>query len=118
MREPKIRRITRARDKRADMLIHEAINASDLPPIHADTHAMTGEDPILPSTIGAETPEGAQAKANDVKNFVIDNYQPVLVFTSDERPEVPTGTMGFDMTLGIPVWFNGTEWVDSSGINV
>ncbi|HQD05093.1 MAG TPA: hypothetical protein PLF82_10185, partial [Halanaerobiales bacterium] len=60
----KIRRIVRSRDKRADMMLQEAIVQSDLPPLHAETHRPTGTDPILPSDIGAETPAGAQTKAD------------------------------------------------------
>ena len=63
----KIRRIARARDKRADMMLQEAILQSDLPPLHAETHRPTGTDPILPSDIGAETPAGAQTKADEAE---------------------------------------------------
>ncbi len=35
-----------------------------------------------------------------------------------ERPTMTTVSSQtyFDTTLGIPVWYNGTEWVDASGI--
>jgi hypothetical protein len=60
----KIRRITRARDKRADIQIQETIEESDLPPSHADTHSASGSDTVTPSSIGAETPAAAQTKAD------------------------------------------------------
>src|SRR5690606_5054260 len=61
------RRISRARDKRADMMLQEAIEQSAAPPLHAETHRPTGTDPILPSDIGAETPAGAQTKADEAE---------------------------------------------------
>src|SRR5690606_10993687 len=153
----KIRRIARARDKRADMMLQEAIVQSDLPPLHAETHRPTGIDPILPSDIGAETPQGAQQRADiaennaksytdvqigiveqnsrnytdvqvgiaeqnskdytdNLKTYIEANYQPVISFPTAGRPlDVPVGFMGFDTDLGLPIWWNGTDWIDASG---
>lgn len=39
--------------------------------------------------------------------------------TTAARPTtVPTGLMYFDTTLGIPIWWNGTAWVNASGVVV
>ena len=44
--------------------------------------------------------------------------------TTSQRPTAVTGaplTVGqhyFDTTLGIPVWWNGTHWVNSAGTSV
>jgi hypothetical protein len=138
----KIRRIARARDKRADMMLQEAIEQSDAPPLHAETHRPTGTDPILPSDIGAETPQGAQQRADiaennaksytdvqigiveqnsrdytdNLKTYIEANYQPVIAFPTAGRPlDVPVGFMGFDTDLGLPIWWNGTDWIDASG---
>jgi len=138
----KIRRIVRSRDKRADMMLQEAIIQSDLPPLHAETHRPTGTDPILPSDIGAETPQGAQQRADmaennaksytdvqvgiveqnsrdytdNLKTYIEANYQPVIAFPTAGRPlDVPVGFMGFDTDLGLPIWWNGTDWIDASG---
>jgi hypothetical protein len=183
----KIRRIARARDKRADMMLQEAIIQSDLPPLHAETHRPTSTDPILPSDIGAETPQGAQQRADmaennaksytdaqvgiveqnsrdytdaqvgiveqnsrdytdaqvgiveqnskdytdaqvgiveqnsrdytdNLKTYIEANYQPVIAFPTAGRPlDVPVGFMGFDTDLGLPIWWNGTDWIDASG---
>lgn len=153
----KIRRIARARDKRADMMLQEAIEQSDAPPLHAETHRLTGTDPILPSDIGAETPQGAQQRADiaennaksytdiqigiveqnsrdytdvqvgiaeqnskdytdNLKTYIEANYQPVISFPTAGRPlDVPVGFMGFDTDLGLPIWWNGTDWIDASG---
>ena len=33
-----------------------------------------------------------------------------------DRPSAPsTGTPYFDTDLGIPLWYNGTNWVDATG---
>lgn len=39
--------------------------------------------------------------------------------TTAARPTtVPLGLMYFDTTLGIPIWWNGTVWVNASGVTV
>jgi hypothetical protein len=40
--------------------------------------------------------------------------------TTANRPAVGlvTGQTYFDTTLGIPIWYNGTKWVNSSGASV
>lgn len=124
------------------MMLQEAIKQSDAPPLHAETHRLTGTDPILPSDIGAETPQGAQQRADmaennaksytdvqigiveqnsrdytdNLKTYIEANYQPVIAFPTAGRPlDVPVGFMGFDMDLGLPIWWNGTNWIDASG---
>lgn len=124
------------------MMLQEAIIQSDLPPLHAETHRLTGTDPILPSDIGAETPQGAQQRADmaennaksytdvqvgiaeqnsrdytdNLKTYIEANYQPVIAFPTAGRPlDVPVGFMGFDTDLGLPIWWNGTDWIDASG---
>jgi len=38
---------------------------------------------------------------------------------TSERPSAPsTGQQWFDTTIGIPIWHNGTNWVDASGTTV
>lgn len=124
------------------MMLQEAIEQSDAPPLHAETHRITGTDPILPSDIGAETPQGAQQRADiaennaknytdvqigiveqnsrdytdNLKTYIEANYQPVIAFPTAGRPlDVPVGFMGFDTDLGLPIWWNGTDWIDASG---
>lgn len=124
------------------MMLQEAIEQSDAPPLHAETHRITGTDPILPSDIGAETPQGAQQRADiaennaksytdiqigiaeqnsrdytdNLKTYIEANYQPVIAFPTTGRPlDVPVGFMGFDTDLGLPIWWNGTDWIDASG---
>lgn len=40
--------------------------------------------------------------------------------TSTNRPTVKlaVGQMYFDTTLGTPIWYNGSGWVDSAGASV
>jgi hypothetical protein len=69
---PKARRISRARDKRADVQLQETIDSSDKPAPHAETHSAGGNDTITPSSIGAETPAAAQAKADSAETAAKD----------------------------------------------
>jgi len=54
----------------------------------------------------------------------IDNFSratsTVRYGTTANRPAVgeTIGQMYFDTTLGIPIWYNGTKWVNSSGASV
>lgn len=44
-----------------------------------------------------------------------------LVYATAGRPAataVPVGESYFDSTLGVPVWSNGTDWVDATGATV
>jgi hypothetical protein len=40
--------------------------------------------------------------------------------TTVNRPKTPlqTGQIFFDTTLGIPIWWSGTKWVNASGTGV
>ena len=45
--------------------------------------------------------------------------QDVEAGTNTERPTLkPPGYMYFDTTLEKPIWYTGTSWVDSTGLNV
>ncbi len=49
----------------------------------------------------------------------IKNKQDILAGTTDQRPvNMAEGYMYFDKTLGKPIWYSGTSWVDSTGLNV
>lgn len=49
----------------------------------------------------------------------VDGKQDILSGATTERPtEKPPGYMYFDTTLGKPIWYSGTGWVDSAGTNV
>lgn len=54
----------------------------------------------------------------------IDNFTQitggVVAGTTKERPGVGLfiGKQFFDQTLGIPIWWNGSHWVNSSGTTV
>jgi hypothetical protein len=53
---------------------------------------------------------------NQVDNFTAFLGQ-TISGTSAERPAVSLyiGQMYFDTTVGIPIWWNGTNWVDATG---
>ena len=40
------------------------------------------------------------------------------VTASRPTQELVVGQPYFDATLGIPIWWNGTDWVDSTGVVV
>ena len=69
---PKARRVSRARDKRADLQLQENIQSSEKPVPHAETHSAGGNDTVTPSSIGAETPAAAQAKADSAETAAKD----------------------------------------------
>jgi hypothetical protein len=54
---------------------------------------------------------------NQIDTFTGFIAQPIAG-TSAERPAINLhiGQMYFDTTAGIPIWWNGTDWVDASGL--
>jgi parallel beta-helix repeat protein len=117
----KIRRIARARDKRADMMLQEAIIQSDLPPLHAETHRPTGTDPILPSDIGAETPAGAQTKADAAearaKAYTDQEVGEVSQELAAHKAEIATSTQLGHVKVGqnLAIDSDGTLHAQASG---
>ena len=53
---------------------------------------------------------------NQIDNFTQNVAKPSFGTTA-QRPtfNLPIGATYFDTTLGIPIWYNGTHWVNSSG---
>ena len=53
---------------------------------------------------------------NQIDNFTQNVAKPSFGTTA-QRPtfNLPIGAIYFDTTLGIPIWYNGTHWVNSSG---
>ena len=57
---------------------------------------------------------------SDTHDESINELQPGSGITA-ERPlatAVPVGSSWFDTTLGHPIWSDGTDWVDASGVAV
>lgn len=54
---------------------------------------------------------------NQIDNFTAFLGQ-IISGTSQQRPAVDLyiGQMYFDTTAGIPIWWNGTNWVDATGL--
>ena len=42
----------------------------------------------------------------------------VAAMATVSRPTGETGMMIFDTTLGQPIWYDGTNWVDAQGVTV
>lgn len=125
-----IKRVARARDKRTDKQLQQNIDV--FPPAHASTHFAGGDDEITPADIGAETPTDAQTKADTAESNANDytdtheaksnphsGSQPRQGGITLNRPATPEDyEFYFDTTLGQPIWFDGSNWVDATGTTV
>ena len=53
---------------------------------------------------------------NNLDNFLVAISTPQNGATADRPTQnLQIGQFYFDTTLGYPVWYDGTDWVDSSG---
>jgi hypothetical protein len=53
---------------------------------------------------------------NNLDNFLVAISTPQNGITADRPTQnLQVGQFYFDTTLGYPVWYDGTDWVDSSG---
>ena len=66
------------------------------PTEHASSHGSGGIDELAPEDIGA-APLGASGE------------------TSNRPPSPVVGQMFFDTDLNVPIWFDGSDWVDAGG---
>ena len=130
---PKSRRLSRASDKRADVQLQENIESTEQPEPHADTHSQTGNDTVTPSSIGAasvetinnhtqsENPHSDSASNTDLNNHKNSSNPHTDSQTRQggataNRPSTPDNyEFYFDTDLNKPIWYNGTDWVDSTG---
>lgn len=56
---------------------------------------------------------------DQIKFPIREIIQETLAGEASNRPFAPfNGMMFFDVTLGKPIWFNGTTWVDCEGLPV
>ena len=80
---------------------------------HSSKGAKTRNDVLLPNSVDNE---------NNV--FIdLDSTNPITMMeaVSDTagRPDSPkTGQPHFDTDLGLPIWYNGSDWVDATGATV
>lgn len=79
---------------------------------------------VIEAELGTN-PAGISGTVKDRLGDVDTIINSLVSFQSDpsgitaDRPASPfTGKMYFDTTLGQPVWWNGSNWVNSSGISV
>lgn len=57
--------------------------------------------------------------AADMREIVTALWESTPTGTTAQRPAAPsTGYPYFDTTLSIPIWWDGTNWVDSTGATV
>ena len=55
---------------------------------------------------------------SDLQTDLISKQDIATGITADRPTDKAAGYMYFDTTLGIPVWYTGTGWVDSTGTTV
>jgi hypothetical protein len=104
------RQISRPRDMRTEVQMREVEREAGEIDSHASTHKLTGSDPLSASDIGAETPAGAATKVTTHETAYHSGG------TTADRPASPNlYALYFDTTLGKPVWYDGSEWVDATG---
>lgn len=126
----RIKPTARIRDQRVEDQIREIQRQSEEPPPHAKLHAKGGADALTASAIGAETPTGAQAKADAAAQQANAN---LAQHTSEANPHagsqaISGGTerplnpaqfeMFFDTNINKPIWWTGSIWVDATGTQV
>jgi hypothetical protein len=95
---------------------------------------MSTVNPTVISTSAPNLPSPGPAFSQDYLNQLtnalrlyfgqIDNYtrfySPTIYGTTAQRPgfDLNIGQQFFDQTLGIPIWWNGQNWVNASGATV
>ena len=123
----KIRFVGRFSDPQIEMQIVEIVKvAQGL--IDDTTEATENIGDLWNAVNDKETPDGAQAKANqaeaNAKQYTDSQIEgiethPPIGGPTEERPLDPfLYGCYFDTTLGIPIWWDGTKWVDAGGVSV
>ena len=123
----KIRFVGRFSDPQIEMQIVEIVKvAQGLIDDTAEATENIGD--LWDEVNDKETPDGAQAKANqaeaNAKQYTDSQIEgiethPPIGGPTEERPLEPfLYGCYFDTTLGIPIWWDGTKWVDAGGVAV
>lgn len=123
----KIRFVGRFSDPQIEMQIVEIVKVAQ--GLIDDTAEATENIGDLWNAVNnKETPSGAQAKANqaetNAKQYTDSQIEgiethPPIGGPTEERPLDPfLYGCYFDTTLGIPIWWDGTKWVDAGGVTV
>lgn len=123
----KIRFVGRFSDPQIEMQIVEIVKVAQ--GLIDDTAEATENIGDLWNAVNnKETPSGAQAKANqaeaNAKQYTDSQIEgiethPPIGGPTEERPLDPfLYGCYFDTTLGIPIWWDGTKWVDAGGVAV
>jgi hypothetical protein len=86
--------------------------------------------PIVAPSLPNATTDYSQQYQDQISNVLrlyfaqIDNFTRAVIIplsgTTAARPaeRLLIGQTYFDTTLGIPIWYNGTNWVNSAGTTV
>ena len=91
--------------------VSKSVNVLDLPTSIPSISLSNGT--VSGNAITSISVSGHTITINKEKTFV-----ELLTGTTSNRPSgrnLVTGMMYFDTTLGQPIWYNGTDWVDAMG---
>lgn len=72
---------------------------------------------IIDNLTSSETSKPLSAKQGKELKSIVDDKMSLLFGATTDRPtaNIETGQMYFDTTLNVPIWYDGTNWVDVSG---
>ena len=121
-----IRRTSHFRDPKMELQMEELRRAAASSELEAHANRNGGVHGLGPQDV-FESVAGAQSKANaalaEARSYTdqeLAQLRQIVLYrregpTSNRPDGVAVGTVYFDTTLGKPVWWTGSDWVDAMG---
>lgn len=121
-----IRRTSHFRDPKLELQVEELRRAAASSELEEHANRNGGVHGLGPQDV-FESVAGAQSKANaalvaarSYTDQKLEQLQQIVLYrlagpTSNRPDGVAVGTVYFDTTLGKPVWWTGSDWVDAMG---
>lgn len=121
-----IRRTSHFRDPKLELQMEELRRAAAISELEEHANRNGGVHGLGPQDV-FESVAGAQSKANAALSAArsytdqkLAQLQQIVLYrlagpTIDRPDGVAVGTVYFDTTLGKPVWWTGSDWVDAMG---
>ena len=121
-----IRRVARSRDKRTEVQLQENLKASTTSEAEQyaeeakqDAYQYAEEQANQAKVDANDYTDTHENKSNPHSGSASNDYVDSLVNLGGptaDRPTTPDNyMMYFDTDLGHPIWYDGTDWVDSQG---
>ena len=121
-----IRRVARSRDKRTEVQLQENLKASTTSEAEQyaeeakqDAYQYADEQANQAKVDANDYTDTHENKSNPHSGSASNDYVDSLVNLGGptaDRPTTPDNyMMYFDTDLGHPIWYDGTDWVDSQG---